>query len=160
MRISPVITAWCMSDREIGRSWFWVRSSRFRSISIKVIDLPFCALNSNAIAERWVRTVREGCLDKLLILNEVHLRCVMNEYVAHYNQWHPHQGVLTSRHRTTSKVHSKVWQVAGVRLSGFDPCWVHSSGFVLRAPDGCSSLRKTDDRGWALMVRRKMSGRA
>ena len=82
-----------MSDREIGRSWFWVRSSCFRSISIKVIDLPFCALNSNAIAERWVRTVREGCLDKLLILNEVHLRHVMNEYVAHYNQCRLHQGV-------------------------------------------------------------------
>jgi putative transposase len=65
----------------------------FRSIDIKVIHLPYRAPNANAFAERWVRTVREECLDKLLIFNEGHLRRVMNEYVAHYNRNRPHQGI-------------------------------------------------------------------
>jgi putative transposase len=58
-----------------------------------VIHLPYRAPNSNAFAERWVRTVREECVDKLLIINEGHLRRVMNEYSAHYNQQRPHQGI-------------------------------------------------------------------
>lgn len=65
----------------------------FRSIGIKVIHLPHRAPNSNAFAERWVRTVREECLDKLLIINEGHLRRVMQEYIAHYNRHRPHQGI-------------------------------------------------------------------
>lgn len=65
----------------------------FRSIDIKVIRLPYRAPNSNAFAERWVRTVREECLDKLLIINEGHLRRVMNEYIAHCNRIRPHQGI-------------------------------------------------------------------
>ena len=65
----------------------------FRSIGIKVIHLPRCAPNSNAFAERWVRTVREECLDKLLVINQSHLRRVMREYIAHYNQQRPHQGI-------------------------------------------------------------------
>jgi putative transposase len=65
----------------------------FRSIGIKVIHLPHRAPNSNAFAERWVRTVREECLDKLLIINQGHLRRVMKEYITHYNRHRPHQGI-------------------------------------------------------------------
>jgi putative transposase len=65
----------------------------FRSISIILIHLPYHAPNSNAFAERWVRTVREECLDKLLIVNEDHLRRVMREYIEHYNRYRPYQGI-------------------------------------------------------------------
>lgn len=65
----------------------------FRPEGMKVIRTPYQAPNANACAERWVRTVREGCLDKLLVDNERHLRQVMDEYVAHYNQSRPHQGI-------------------------------------------------------------------
>jgi transposase InsO family protein len=44
-------------------------------------------------AERWVRSVREECLDHLLIINEAHLRHVLAAYFAHYNQARPHQGI-------------------------------------------------------------------
>jgi putative transposase len=40
-----------------------------------------------------VRTAREECLDKLLVINERHLRQVMEEYVSHYNRSRPHQGI-------------------------------------------------------------------
>jgi putative transposase len=48
---------------------------------------------TNAIAERWVRTVREECLDHLLIVNQTHLRRVLAEYVMYYNTARPHQGL-------------------------------------------------------------------
>ena len=64
-----------------------------RSTEIEIIHTPFQAPNANAIAERWVRTVREECLDKVLILNERHLRRVLTEYMAYYNERRPHQGL-------------------------------------------------------------------
>lgn len=65
----------------------------FLSEGIKVIRTPYRAPNANAYAERWVRTVREECLDKLLIINKEHLRQVMRTYIKHYNHAHPHQGI-------------------------------------------------------------------
>ena len=44
-------------------------------------------------AERWVRTVREECLDHLLIFSERQLRHVLTEYAAYYNHARPHQGL-------------------------------------------------------------------
>jgi putative transposase len=65
----------------------------FRSEGIAIRRTPARAPNANAIAERWVRTVREECLDKLLIWNEPHLRRVLGEYVLYYNNRRPHQGL-------------------------------------------------------------------
>jgi putative transposase len=65
----------------------------FGSQGVEVKLLPHHAPNTNAFAERWVRTVREECLDKLLIWNEVHLRLVLREYVQYYNARRPHQGL-------------------------------------------------------------------
>jgi len=65
----------------------------FRSEGVHVIPIPYQAPNANAFSERWVRTVREECLDHLLILNEAHLRRVMGEYIGYYNEARPHQGI-------------------------------------------------------------------
>ena len=65
--------------------------SVLRSSGIKVIHLPYHAPNSKAFAERWVRTVREECLDRLLIINEGHLQRVMIQYIAHYNRIRNHR---------------------------------------------------------------------
>jgi len=65
----------------------------FTSEQIKVIPVPYRAPNTNAYAERWVRTVREECLDKLLLLNEMHLRRIMRDYIDYYNKARPHQGL-------------------------------------------------------------------
>ncbi|NDJ78883.1 MAG: transposase [Chloroflexi bacterium] len=65
----------------------------FRAEGIDIIRTPYCAPNANAFAERWVRTVRDECLNKLLIINQTHLRRVMREFVAYHNSARPHQGI-------------------------------------------------------------------
>jgi putative transposase len=65
----------------------------FAAEGIDTVLTPYRAPNANAIAERWVRTVRAECLDNLLITNETHLRRVLNEYIDYYNTARPHQGL-------------------------------------------------------------------
>ncbi len=65
----------------------------FRSEGIQVIRTPFRAPNANAHAERFVRTLREECLDWLLILGRRHLERVLREYVDHYNRERPHRAL-------------------------------------------------------------------
>lgn len=65
----------------------------FESEGIRVIPAPLRAPNANAYAERWVRSVREECLDHILIFNETHLQRVLKEYIGYYERARPHQGL-------------------------------------------------------------------
>ncbi|WP_413798340.1 IS3 family transposase [Streptomyces iranensis] len=50
-----------------------------------VIPTPPQSPRSNACAERWIRTARAECTDRLLITGERHLRRVLDQYAEHYN---------------------------------------------------------------------------
>ena len=65
----------------------------FVSEGIEIVNTPFRAPKANAFAECWVRTVRQECLDHLLILNQRHLSRVLKEYTDYYNTARPHQGL-------------------------------------------------------------------
>jgi putative transposase len=65
----------------------------FRSERIRVIHTPVQAPQANACAERFVRTVRNECLDWLLILGRRHLEHVLRIYIQHYNRERPHRGL-------------------------------------------------------------------
>jgi putative transposase len=65
----------------------------FRSERIEVIRTPIQAPNANANAERWVRTVRSDCLDRMLILGRRHLERVLRVYTNHYNGHRPHRAL-------------------------------------------------------------------
>lgn len=65
----------------------------FRSEGITVIQTPVRAPRANAYAERFVRTVRNECLDWLLIIGRCHLEHTLRVFVEHYNAQRPHRGL-------------------------------------------------------------------
>jgi len=65
----------------------------FRSQRIEIVKTPVRAPKANAIAERFVRTVRSECLDWLLIVNRRQLERVLRIYVDHYNTHRPHRSL-------------------------------------------------------------------
>jgi putative transposase len=65
----------------------------FRSEGMRVIRTPVQAPNANAHAERWVRTVRAECLDRILIVGRRHLEHVLRAYRRHYNEHRPHRAL-------------------------------------------------------------------
>jgi putative transposase len=64
-----------------------------KTSTIKILTTPVHAPRANAICERFLRSVRQECLDHLLILEEKQLQRVLNGYVAYFNQARPHQGM-------------------------------------------------------------------
>jgi putative transposase len=60
---------------------------------IRVVQTPFQAPNCNAYAERFVRSIKEECLNQVVVLGEVHLRRTLTAFVAHYHQERNHQGL-------------------------------------------------------------------
>jgi transposase InsO family protein len=69
----------------------------FYSIGISVVPTVPQTPRMNAYAERFVRTVRAECTDRMLIAGERHLPVVLSEYIAHYNTGRSHQGHGMSR---------------------------------------------------------------
>jgi putative transposase len=72
---------------------------------VEPLALPARSPNLNAHAERWVRSVKEECLSKVILFGERSLRHALNEYVEHYHAERNHQGkgnvLLFSRDKDT-----------------------------------------------------------
>jgi putative transposase len=64
-----------------------------RDNGVRVQKVGPLAPNLNAIAERWVQTVQHECLDNFVVFGEVHLRYLLDEFIAHYHFERPHQGL-------------------------------------------------------------------
>jgi hypothetical protein len=77
------------------------------------LKLPARSPNLNAFTERWVRSVKEECLSKLLLFGEASLRRVLAEYVEHFHAERNHQGkgnvlLFPSSDRATSNGSGRV----------------------------------------------------
>jgi Integrase core domain len=66
---------------------------RLRDAGVRVVMTPERAPNANAYAERFVRSIKEECLDRLVPLGERHFRRAVTEYVEHYHRERNHQGL-------------------------------------------------------------------
>jgi len=60
---------------------------------VKVVQIAFQAPNMNAIAERWVLSVKFECLDRMILFGEESLRRALREYGVHFHGERPHQGL-------------------------------------------------------------------
>ena len=56
------------------------------------LALPARSPNLNAFAERWVRSIKQECLSKLILFGEASLRRAVNEFIDHYHSERNHQG--------------------------------------------------------------------
>ena len=64
-----------------------------KTSGIKLLKTPVQGPRANAICERFLRSVRQECLDYLLIFQEKQLQRVLNEYAVYFNRARPHQGI-------------------------------------------------------------------
>jgi transposase InsO family protein len=67
--------------------------ARLTRAGIEPIRLPRRSPNLNAFVERFNRSIKEECLDRVIPLGETHLRQLVREYAAHYHEERPHQGL-------------------------------------------------------------------
>jgi putative transposase len=57
------------------------------------VKLPARSPNLNAYAERFVRTIKESCLERLVLFGEGSVRRAASEFTAHYHRERNHQGL-------------------------------------------------------------------
>ena len=84
----------------MNRTWGCDRNAKFTaafdailsSAGVEPVTLPPHSPNLNAYAERWVRSVKEECLSKLILFGEASLRHPLSEFVHHFHRERNHQG--------------------------------------------------------------------
>jgi putative transposase len=64
----------------------------FASEGIKAVKIPPRSPNCNPHAERFVRSVREECTNRLLVWDRGHAEKILHDYARHFNRHRPHQG--------------------------------------------------------------------
>ena len=73
--------------------WSRAVEQRLSTAGVRVLRTPPGAPNCNAHAERFVRSVKEECLHRVVPLGESHLRRTLREFVTHYHRERNHQGL-------------------------------------------------------------------
>jgi putative transposase len=67
--------------------------SMLASVGVKSVKLPPRSPNLNAYAERFVQTIKESCLERMIFFSETALRHAVTEFIAHYHLERNHQGL-------------------------------------------------------------------
>jgi transposase InsO family protein len=80
-----------MCDRD--RKWTEGFRRIIQDAGVQIVLTPVQAPNANAHAERFVRSIRAECLDRLILFGERRLLRALDEFVAHYHAERNHQGL-------------------------------------------------------------------
>ena len=107
--------------RDRDAKFTWAFDEVFQSEGLQVIRLPVRSPVANSFAERWVGTAPRECLDHLLIVGRRHLESVLCEFVEHYQEAPPHQGLgqrTPSGEPVVARVTPAGWIVRRDRLGG------------------------------------------
>jgi putative transposase len=78
---------------ERDAKWSAPVRERLGEAGIRVVQTPYQAPNANAYAERFVRSIKHECLNRMIPFGERHLRRTLAEFVAHYHGERNHQGL-------------------------------------------------------------------
>jgi hypothetical protein len=92
-----VVRTLSMADRQACRvlicdrdaKWSAAVRERLEEAGIRVVQTPYAAPNANVYAERFVRSIKEECLARIIPIGEGHFRRAMMEYVARYHREEP-----------------------------------------------------------------------
>src|SRR5881227_1260224 len=93
---------------------------RIASGQVEPLVLPARSPNLNAYSERWVRSVKEECLSKVILFGERSLRRALGEYVEHFHAERNHQG----------KGNVLLFPDAGIRRAGPVQCRERLGGLL------------------------------
>jgi putative transposase len=91
--VDGVLVNGCVLVCDRDRKWSRAVLEFLEHEGIRIIRTPFWAPNCNAYAERFVRSIKEECLDRVIPLGEGHLRRTIAEYIVHYHRERNHQGL-------------------------------------------------------------------
>ena len=87
----PVAVQYLVHDRDYRFGAMF--DEVFKAEGVEILRTPWRAPKANAYAERFIRTVRGECLNRIMILGPRHLESVLETYVDHYNRERPHRGL-------------------------------------------------------------------
>jgi transposase InsO family protein len=93
MDLSPRSTSVKFLIRDRAGQFTAAFDAVFNADGIRILISPPQALRANAVCERMIGTLRREVFDRVLILNEHHLRQVLTEYLQHYNSARPHRAL-------------------------------------------------------------------
>jgi len=79
----------CDRDAKWSEAVRWL----LRDSGIRIVQTPWRPPNLNTHAERFVRSIKHECLDRIMPLGEQHFQQSVSEYVAHYHYERNHQGL-------------------------------------------------------------------
>jgi putative transposase len=96
-------------------------------VGVESVKLPPRSPNLNAYAERFVRTIKESCLDRLILFGEDSWRKAVSEFVTHYHTERPHQGLNNQLIRPTAGsrrgAESRLGTAVGLSFAAGTTCW-------------------------------------